>query len=66
MEMQKKFQNKRLNKEDHKKIESTAKGVKASAAAVGVAAVVGVGIKKYGLKGLKDLAVAAAKSLLRL
>ena len=66
METQKKFQNKRLNKEDHIKTENTAKGVKAGAAAVGVAAVVGVGIKKYGLKGLKDLAVAAAKSLLRL
>ncbi len=66
MEMQKKFQNRRLNKDDHKKTEDTAKGVKAGAALVGVAAVVGVGIKKYGLKGLKDLAVAATKALLRL
>jgi len=66
MEMQKKFQNKRLNKEDHKKTEDTAKGVKTGAVVVGAAAVVGVGIKKFGLKGLKDLAVAAVKSLIRL
>ena len=51
---------------DDKKTEDTAKGVKTGAVVVGVAAVVGVGIKKFGFKGLKDLAVAAAKSLLRL
>lgn len=66
METQKKFQNKRLNKEDHKKTEDTAKGVKTGAVVVGVVAAAGVGIKKYGLKGLKDLAVTATKALLRL
>lgn len=56
METQKKFQNKRLNKDDHKNIEKAAKGIRIGGTIAAVAAGVGIAIKKYGIKPIIELA----------
>ena len=61
METQKKFQNKRLNKEDHKKTEDTAKGIKAGVLGAGAAAAA-IAIIKAGPKKVFELAKAVIKS----
>lgn len=55
MEEQKRFQNKKLNKEAHKGIKNAAKGVKRVAAAGGILITVGVTVKKVGIKTVKEL-----------
>lgn len=56
METQRKFQNKRLNKEDHKKTEDAARGIKIGGTLAAVAAGIGIAIKKYGIKPIIELA----------
>jgi F0F1-type ATP synthase assembly protein I len=45
---QKKFQNRKLDKNDHKDIDNAAKKSREAAGGVAVAAVIGIFIKKYG------------------
>ncbi|NCC87773.1 MAG: 50S ribosomal protein L17 [Clostridia bacterium] len=46
--MANRFQNKKLNKDDHKNINEVAGGIKKSGGLLSVVAVAVVGVKKYG------------------
>lgn len=63
METQKKFQNKRLNKEDHKRVDQAAGGLRKGATAAGVVGAVGLAIYKFGPKKALDLAKTVVKSV---
>lgn len=57
--MAQKFQPKKLNKDDHKKVDMAADGLKKGVGALGVLTVIGAGVVKYGKPILK-----AAKNIL--
>ena len=57
MEKQKKFQNQKLNSEDHKEVARAAGGLKKGMVLAGILApIVGV-VKKYGIKQISAVAV---------
>lgn len=59
--MSEKFQKQKLNREDHKKVDKAAKGVRKGVGVLGVLAVVGTAAVKYGPKILKAVAKTATK-----
>lgn len=65
METQNKFQNKRLNKEDHKKIDTAAKNLRTGAAVAGFAATLGIAIKKFGPEKVLGLAKSVVKTVVK-
>ncbi|MFT5873187.1 MAG: hypothetical protein ACI8WT_002129 [Clostridium sp.] len=66
MGKQKKFQNKKLNKDDHKVVERAASGFKKGLAAVAIMAPVVALVKKNGVKGIKQLSTVALKIIFKL
>ena len=54
--MAKKFENKKLNKDDHAKVDKQAGAVRGVAEGVGALAIVGVAIKKVPWKRIVDIA----------
>lgn len=59
----KRFENKKFEKEDPKKVEKAAKAVKNTFGLVTVLAPIVIAIKKYGVKGAKEGVKLAAKKL---